>query len=110
MADILIRGMEMPKSCYECVLTHSFFRDLNCANLDGMSGFVGPLPHTEDRHPDCPLLPLPEGHGRLIDADALMKKGMHLDWSVQKWVQEFDIMTAPTIVPAEGGTDECSEN
>lgn len=54
--SILIKDMEMPKSCYDCVLSHSFFRDMNCANLEGMSGFVGALPHTDDRHPDCPLV------------------------------------------------------
>ncbi len=64
--SILIKNMEMPKSCYDCVLTHSFFRDMHCANLEGMSGFVGPLPHTDDRHPDCPLVLVPP-HGKLID-------------------------------------------
>lgn len=40
-------------------------------------------------------------HGRLIDADALMKKGMPLSFSVQRWVQEVDIACAPAIIPAD---------
>lgn len=63
MADVLIRGMEMPESCFECVLTNSFFRNLHCNELEGMSGFVGTLPHVNDRHQKCPLVPLPEGMG-----------------------------------------------
>ena len=70
--SLLVKGMEMPKSCYDCVLIHSFFRDLNCANLEGMSGFGSVLPHTNDRHPDCPLS-IVTPHGRLIDADKLIK-------------------------------------
>ena len=37
--SVLIKGMKMPKSCYDCVLNHSFFHDMNCSNLEGMSGF-----------------------------------------------------------------------
>lgn len=54
--SILVKGLKMPKSCYDCVLNHSFFRDLKCANLEGMSKFGGVLPHKEDRHPECPLV------------------------------------------------------
>lgn len=51
------------------------------------------------RMDDSDFVPVPP-HGRLIDADALMKKGMPLSFSVQKWVQEVDIACAPTIIPA----------
>lgn len=44
---------------------------------------------------------LPRNHGRLIDADDLVEKGVKMSWSVQKWVQEVDILLAPTIIPAE---------
>ncbi len=74
MADLIIRGMDTPKSCFDCVTKHSFFRDLHCSKLEGMSGFVGPLPHTNDRHPDCPIVPLPEGHGRLTASNATKKR------------------------------------
>jgi hypothetical protein len=115
MADILIRGMDAPQSCYECVLTHSFFRNLRCDKLEGMSGFVGPLPHTNDRHPDCPIGQLPEGHGRLIDADAFedafiryylsQERNNHLVFTPVEIKQHLADMIGdwPTIVPAEGG-------
>lgn len=133
MADILIRGMEMPESCFECVTTNSFFRNLHCDKLEGMSGFVGSLPHKNDRHPNCPLVPLPEKYGRLIDADALYERAASLDaqaldyvaklierdgdeistewkiWSAilaERTAFKHDVFDAPTIIPAEGGENE----
>lgn len=45
-------------------------------------------------------------HGPLIDADKLLKKGINLSWSVQKWVSEVDIGTMRTIIEAEEGAEE----
>ena len=90
MADILIRGMKMPKEGY---LPLNIYPDgrVSC-NFDY----------------DCArAVPLPEGHGRLIDADALLNNngvGTQIaGWG--KMVHETAIAYAPTIVPAEGGTD-----
>lgn len=52
-------------------------------------------------------MPLPEGHGRLGDLDALMNNIGDVPY---KGAVRRVLMSAPTIVPAEGGTDECSEN
>ena len=38
--------------------------------------------------------PLPEGHGRLIDADALVKSGCY-------WETEYEVTDAPTIIEAD---------
>ena len=106
MADIVIRGMEMPESCLECVLTNSFFRNLHCDELEGMSGFVGSLPHTNDRHPDCPLGTLPKGHGRLGDLDELMNRAKGCLDELTILSLEFLVNGSSTIVPAEGGENE----
>lgn len=109
MADVIVRGIDIPKSCFECVIHHSFFGDLNCSKLEGMSGFVGPLPHTNDRHSNCPILPLQEGHGDLIDRDNVLldidcigtnRFGM-LDEDIRAFLRRYE-----PIVPAEGGTDD----
>lgn len=47
--------------------------------------------------------PLPEGHGRLIDADALIAKVE--DLGVCNGVSEGAIDNAPTIIEAEKETD-----
>lgn len=111
MADVIIRGLEIPESCFECLQTNSFFRNLHCDELEGVGEFVG-LPHTNDRHPNCPLGFLPEGHGKIIDADAIwgnmtedqaraFQRGLASD------VDLFEILEAANaIVPAEKGNDE----
>lgn len=89
MADILIRGMEMPKENDILVFDtwHGGMYARSTANIGTKSYEV---------------LPLPEGHGRLGDLDALAERCDSPNWCV--WLNE--IQDAPTIIPAEGGTDE----
>lgn len=68
--DILIKNMEMPKSCMACNFTHicKAIRKLerkNASQKKMYEAFVGRLT-------DCPLVALPS-HGDLIDRDALIK-------------------------------------
>lgn len=102
MADLIIRGMRTPESCFDCVMNYSFFVNLRCNELEGMSGFVGSLPHKNDRHPDCPIGQLPEGHGRLGDLDALQEEFKKFHDGKRSML----IDTATTIVPAEGGGED----
>lgn len=121
MADILIRGMEMPKSCDVCPfvgtnddLMSDDYRYLYCG-FPYMGQYVTDYEAT--RHADCPLVPFPEGHGRLIDADAFKADCLaatkeakpdfirHEDWLKSCFItMSFcrDIDERPTIVPAEG--------
>lgn len=55
----------------------------------------GNLPYTNMRDTDCPLIPLPSEHGRLIDADKLLKDNGLVSHT---WIDK-----APTVVSAEGG-------
>ena len=62
---IYIKGMEMPKGCYECPLMDGEYG--NCKV--GATGLYDPYME------DCPLTEVPEPHGRLIDIEdtALLK-------------------------------------
>lgn len=54
------------------------------------------------RHPDCPLVLVPE-HGRTIDADVLFKKiGVDVRFGILEamYIQGI-IHDAPTIIPAD---------
>lgn len=42
--------------------------------------------------------PLPKHHGRLIDADALVKSGCY-------WETEYEVTDAPTIIEADEGSE-----
>ena len=97
MSECVVR-MKMPNSCYEC-------------EMRGAWAFcpIGKWPvvgYKKQRHEDCPVIcQLPEGHGRLIDADALIdvlgilgdKGGNPVVWKQMRYIAED--MT--TIVPAE---------
>lgn len=109
MADILIRGMEMPKKDEILV-------------FDEWHGKVYARSTANTGTRRYEVVSLPEGHGRLIDADALIDALETQDYScapdtLEDWTPQdmtvaeiADITHAPTIVPAEGGTEECSEN
>lgn len=117
MADVVIREIEMPKSCDICPfvgtnddLMSDDYRYLYCG-FPYMGQYV--TDYEASRHPNCPLGSLPAGHGRLIDADALIrdKSGEATLWCGYEYqdhsvVFEEDIRNAPTIVPAEGGGEE----
>jgi len=56
-----------------------------------------------DRLSDCPLVALPDHHGRLVDADALIEDvDGDLTDSIAEGRAIEKIMDAPTIVEAEG--------
>jgi len=98
--SILIKGMEMPKSCLSCPLQGGT-ADCRLTQKTYNWGL-------SERPSDCPLVPVPP-HGRLIDADALIKElaiddlddktGATLLMAVFLEV----LKAAPTIIPAEEG-------
>ena len=112
--SILIKGMEMPKSCMDCPFK-GFDRAGGRGNictindsitihavLDGVDiKFV--------RMGDCPLVPVPQ-HGDLIDRDALIKDGwLNLHKEVRRMsgcaIYELPLAnpSIAVIIPAEEG-------
>lgn len=67
--SILIKGMEMPKSCRACPLATRFF------DGEDVCSMLGTYVHDRDREDDCPLGAVPP-HGRLIDADEFLKRAI----------------------------------
>ncbi len=89
--SILIKGIDMPKNCFDC-------------EIFGLCSLRDRLTHIEDRNPDCPLVEIPTPHGRLIDADDSMKHladdGREAFTKHQVWMF-FSEYGAPTILEAE---------
>lgn len=105
MADLVIRGMEMPKNCFLC----RFFREVQ--DYDGTFGCcLAAEKEINLKFDGCPLLPLPEGHGRLIDAERFrvilcrLKERQNDDVAIHalNWAIEC-LDKLDTIVPAKGG-------
>lgn len=100
MADILIRGMEIPKEPTNITI----YPDgcwCDYTSNDSHGKFVV----------------LPEGHGRLIDADVLMEIIRAHDYPLTAHFNSIDfgmftlgiqqaVDEVPTIVPAEGGGED----
>ena len=93
--SVVVR-IQMPKWCW------------NCPCLDGEYGYC--QADKEERQIEdhngrpswCPIIcSLPEGHGRLVDADKLKAKKYHSDIAHENAVAVAEIDWAETIVPAE---------
>lgn len=90
--SVLIKGMRMPENCSECpvALCGKYCR----INRTNATTRVIPI-----RPEHCPLVELPEHHGRLIDADVLVAESL-VD-GAYGYVNTKEIYDAHTIVEAE---------
>lgn len=101
MSECVVR-MEMPSKDKVCGMAFDFCGIWFC-----------PVKNQYCHQPDngnipswCPIIcQLPEGHGRLVDADALKEKAVHYSETEYHFdhdaVEMDDINDAPTIVLAE---------
>lgn len=94
--SVLIKGMKMPEDCFSCPLKEEGFCNITNAYAVGIN----------KKNSDCPLVEIPETHGRLIDADELKDQYPHdSDWEYPVNTNEYVVQTineAPTIIEAEG--------
>ena len=116
--SILIKDIGMPESCARCQFSIAYY------SIDGYSCALcnGSADWSIDHRPDwCPLIEIPDGHGRLIDADALMKEfekaentmaehGQEYSFSFMSSSQEIStewyaveemVDNSPTIIPSD---------
>lgn len=105
--------MEMPRTCYDCKLRRRNGLELICPVLE-RSYKIADTQVLFVREKDCPLIEVPEPHGRLIDADALhnaiaaniIGSRCGEETSVEIAINEAiidDLMiidAAPTVIPA----------
>ena len=106
--SILIKGMEMPKSCWGCPFSAHYDPDTDrCLVTEKL--FEANWARFNDRLPDCPLVPVPP-HGRLIDVDCAdeyaydeleLAHGYLTGWEAARNMQKI-YQNAPTIIEAEG--------
>ena len=68
--SVLVKGMEMPKNCMSCPFP-SVGVDWYYCYCPGVDGKAYDFAQAETVPDDCPLIALPDKHGRLVDADEL---------------------------------------
>lgn len=97
--SVLIKDMQMPKSCKTCDLLQDDDGDMYCPFGDcPVFGDIEYVPN-HVASDICPLVELPEHHGRLIDADVLATES--LKDSAYGYVSTKQIYDAETILEAE---------
>ena len=99
---VYIKGMEMPKNCMSCPFP-SVGVDWYYCYCPGVDGKAYDFEQSNTVPDDCPLVALPDHHGRLVDADALEPDADYDDGDY--WAYSVaQVCNAPTIVEAEDGT------
>ncbi len=103
--SVYIKGMEMPKSCYDCPLRKRIGLNIICP-ISREEFAVADVNILFYRLGNCPLVPVPP-HGRLIDADAniatLQKCEDDPESELAKICYGYAkkvIAACPTIIPA----------
>lgn len=109
MAELIFRGVKNPANCSEC-----FFWSI-CPCLADFDDYSAILDAVHDgnlvRHEKCPVSPLPEGHGNLIDMDAPVQVKRWTDeatheTTVARLLSKFNIVGGPKIIiQPEGGIE-----
>ena len=100
--SVLIKGMQMPDNCDVCPFSGwSNLHQTSCCKLKEYEpGFQDySIAYRTQRSNICPLVDIPEHHGRLIDADTLVAES--LADGAYGYVDTKEIYVAPTIVEAE---------
>ena len=104
--SVLIKGIEMPKTCTMCWLS-----PICPVWVKEVSRYKG----YDNRLPNCPLVEVPTPHGQLIDADALMhefaefvRASNNSDFAdVPTWNDAVSLLgSAPAIIEAEEGAED----
>jgi hypothetical protein len=105
--SVLVKGMKMPENCIKCPLQFGGWCYVSPPEIDER---VAPTVDEawEQGKPDwCPLVALPDKHGRLVDADAIVTAMNDMKVEGEVFVTAVNYVKlimndADTIVEAEG--------
>jgi len=94
--SILIKGMKMPKNCYDCEFRQSGYPDWCDLSITSRDVY-----NTSIRQKWCPLIELHD-HGNLIDRDKLIYELGEEDEDLSTY---HTLLYAPVVIPAERSND-----
>lgn len=113
--SVLIKGMDMPKDCSGCCISFAMEGHYCQAVLEPNDAVEGGMAWKEtlvnERPSWCPLVELPEKHGRLVEAEIVWREFTNaiLDESQKTQCiratsnEIWDVLRkVPTIIEAEG--------
>lgn len=102
MADVVIRGLDMPRPLF----AQDTYVDIRIFSDGTVIMATGRPPYYKKFY----AVPIPEGHGRLVDAREVLEKADKSPW-FDGDVSELGLLLGSevtTIVPADGGTGDPS--
>ena len=99
--SILIKGMKMPRNCFECHLHSAWICILSNEKILSKDTGVD----IEKKPNWCPLVEIPTPHGRLIDADKLSNQKYENIWTNRLIIDADDLDDALTVIEAEGSEE-----
>lgn len=110
---VYIKGMAMPKNCFECIFAYDewcYAIKPTDHNAKYLAAKTKPLMAINPRPSWCPLVELPS-HGRLIDADALKDIFFCTEVDGVKTHVATELVNtiiddAPTIIEADESDDD----
>ena len=113
--SVIVKGMQMPSECRKCfAMDYGTMTGETYCKVNGKTLAESYRPIGFDGRPDwCPLVELPEKHGRLIDADKLFEEMRCANWEISYFfdgtflnISEFAniIQNIVTVIEAEDGT------
>lgn len=104
--SLLVKDMKMPKNCNECPMY--FYEGQGICSCRVLSAIEDDevLKPWKKKRKDCPLIEIPDKHGRLIDADTAYEQFLNL-MDIQGTINPCQLGTilvdAPTIINAKDG-------
>ena len=121
--SVLIKGMNMPENCIKCPMQFGGMCYVMPAEVD--ESRVAPTVEEawKQGKPDwCPLVEVPEPHGRLIDGDALdtrVRQAGGMGNVEEECTEDFNdgvlfvldyfVKNAPTVIPREEGKNHADD-
>ena len=102
MSGVYIKGMDMPKTCFDCPFMYG---RIYCRANNKIEFSDSEYTELKGHYDGCPLAPVPD-HGRLVDADAaerhLIKMQAAQSNLVARGVRKSRavLRDLPTIIPA----------
>jgi len=108
--SVIIKGYDAVNYCNECEFSFPQFRGDFSTAMNYCCSLKDKVCHNEyyQKPEDCPIIPLPEKHGRLVDADKIIESmdEMKVEGEVFVTAVEYVKITveeAETVIPAEKG-------
>ena len=98
--SVLIKGMRVPENCSECPVALSG----KYCRINKTNATIRVIPIRPEH---CPLVTLPDKHGKLIDADELKKEfPKDTDWEYPVNTNEYVCEMIDKAKPVIGAEDE----